>query len=799
MNQFQTFIKKVIPYSTSLFFVFVFSRIFQIINEPKEIFGIPLKPIYHLKGFIMDLMMTLIISSIGMLLILLLRIIIRKTNLFPFHLISILSILINYTLTVYFVQTNQLLGDAFYQLTNSELIISANLDSNLTFLSVSFPLLLIICYFLIAKLIKKFRLRKYVFVVFFLLMISSLIAYPWKLIQSEDYVGDRVINNKLLAFVDVSEKHFFAKNETESINSKTFRELDDSFFPDPSTRNNEYSLIHELKAESEFANFIHKSPKGPPNIVIIIVESLSTFLVKESAKNPCNVMPFMDSLSSKSLYFPNFISSCERTHNVLPAILASSPNPPEKQFMQTEELPRHWSLISLLKNYHSRFYCGVDLSFVNMRDFMDYNQTDYTVNSWEPRFSKVRDGVKSFWGYSDDHLFEKSILDDKKHQNKNPKLDVFLTISTHEPYSYPNKDKYLLLLKEKMSKIKCSPAQKAAIHHHSELLGSYLFTDEALKNYFKKASKKPDFDNTIFFILGDHGNSLLCETEIQRYQTPLLIYSPLLKKSEQFNAISSHNDLTPTIINYLRVTYPELKLPKQVPFFGKELSFEKSFKCERTLPLVSLDSETKHLILNNYMQFEGQLFKINKDLKLVRIKNKQINEKMTKQLSVYQKLARYYHEYDKILPNEQYKQFARHGKKIKLSYAPVDEIDKGSKKDFIDLGQAINIQKKWKRLEIQLEGEIFLTDYDDLKEYAYINFTIEQIHPKKIVLWGSHTAKYQDPPRLKKWNKIKYSLFIDTRKFSSKGELFRVIYYLHNPKLKNIKIRKNSLEGTAWE
>lgn len=800
MNLLKSVLKRILPYFLSFFLILVISRIFQMIAEPDEIFRTKIKMEYHMKGMLMDLLLALLVSATGSILTVLSSLFLKRIHLFFLHLLVIIGILCNYALTVYFVKTNQLLGDVFYQLSYSELTTSANLDSNLTFFSVTFPVALLCIYFFVGFRLRKVRFNQFVFIGFVSLMSLSFIAYPWKVINSRDYVGDMVINNKLIAFIGVSENHFFGENELDRVSTSVFKQLDDSFFPDPSVRDKEYSLIHDLKPQSELGTYLNKSPKGPPNIVIIVVESLSTFLVGNNENNPCHFMPFLDSLSKKSLYFPNFMSTCERTHNVLPAALASTPNPPEKEFMQKEEYPRHWSLISLLDSYYSRFYCGVDLGFANMNEFMEYNQADYQVHSWEPQFSTTTNGTANFWGYSDDQLFEKSFVDDRKHQQKRPKLDIFLTISTHEPFCYPNKEQYIARVLKKLNHSRCTTRQREEILRLSEIYGSYVFTDDALKNYFQKASQKSTYGNTIFFIFGDHGNPLFPRNEIQKYQTPLFIFSPLLKKTQQFNAISSHNDLAPTILNYLRTNYPQLELPKQVPFFGKEISFEKRFICKRTLPLITLDCETKHLIYGNHYQYEGQLYRIRKGMKLTRANDPVLNDRLTGQLFAFRKLAQYYHENDKILPREQFQRFARKGKKTVLRKDFVKTfIHNQSRDQFIKLAPKIRIKKGWKALEVELTGEIFLNNRKELDEFVRLCYALERIKRKKMVRWDDHRPKLQDPLQVKKWNKITYSFYIDVRKYSLEDQKYELVYYLFNPKRNNVKLRKGMIQVVAWK
>ena len=46
--------------------------------------------------------------------------------------------------------------------------------------------------------------------------------------------------------------------------------------------------------------------------------------------------------------------------------------------------------------------------------------------------------------------------------------------------------------------------QKREIEKHRDIFSTIIYTDEALREFFKNYTKRTDYANTIFFITGDH-------------------------------------------------------------------------------------------------------------------------------------------------------------------------------------------------------------------------------------------------------------------------------------------------------
>jgi len=84
-----------------------------------------------------------------------------------------------------------------------------------------------------------------------------------------------------------------------------------------------------------------------PNVVFIIMEGLGRDFTDNGEYK--GFTPFLDSLTSKSLYWENFVSNAGRTFGALPSLMGSLPFG-EDGFMELNPMPKHNSLISILKS-----------------------------------------------------------------------------------------------------------------------------------------------------------------------------------------------------------------------------------------------------------------------------------------------------------------------------------------------------------------------------------------------------------------------------------------------------------------
>jgi len=105
------------------------------------------------------------------------------------------------------------------------------------------------------------------------------------------------------------------------------------------------------------------------------------------------------------------------------------------------------------------------------------------------------------------------------------------------------------------------------------------------------------------------------EDKLDRYHVPLIIYSPLLKKSEVFRSISTHFDITPTLIKLLQKQY-RLALPDTVAWMGLGLDTTIRFRNIHHYPLMQTKTDLVDFISNEYLENQESLFRIYPNLSI---------------------------------------------------------------------------------------------------------------------------------------------------------------------------------------
>ena len=285
--------------------------------------------------------------------------------------------------------------------------------------------------------------------------------------------------------------------------------------------------------------------------MVLITESLSEYFIHPI--RGIQFMPFLDSLSKVSLYWPNHLSIGERSFAVNPAINAAVPYG-ETGFSLLEVYPYHFSLVNILKknNYYTSFYYGQGSWFHNKNHFYTFNNIDRIIdkNVFDTIFEKVLVGdEKNFWGFNDLDLFKQYLKSTDSIKDKK-RLDIMFTGTSHAPFAIKNPEYYNIRFNEAISKVK-NPEDVEHLELYKKYYLSLYNVDDAYRNLFDSLKKRSDFDQSIFIITGDHAMTELPRFDaLKPYKVPLMIYSPKLKKADRFEEVCSHNDIYETLLSF---------------------------------------------------------------------------------------------------------------------------------------------------------------------------------------------------------------------------------------------------------
>ena len=414
---------------------------------------------------------------------------------------------------------------------------------------------------------------------------------------------------------------------------------------------NDYPLLKPFSQSKDVLSPFFNITQEKPNIVVLIVEGLGSEFVGNRTYS--GFTPYLDGLISKSLYWENFVSTTGRTFGVVPSLLGSLPFG-ETGFLELPKTPSHISLISVLKanDYSTSYYSGDQSSFDKKINFFEYNDIDNVIdeNKYEPEYIKTEANSGGFsWGYPDSEIFKKTLATIDKYPE--PRLDIIMTLSNHEPFNFPNKAYYESKVDSILNSNKKFNIPQEEILEYKDIYTSLYYTDSSIKDFMNTYKKREDFNNTIFIITGDHRLIPIPQKDkLCRFHVPLYIYSPLLKQPETFKSVSSHWDIAPSLLSFLMNNYPFNKLD-ETAWMGNGLDTTKAFRNINKIPLMRYKGSVNDYIYKDYLYSDGELYKINEDFGTYKVHEEALTNAIADSLLAFKKVNAYITKRNKIFPD----------------------------------------------------------------------------------------------------------------------------------------------------
>lgn len=287
------------------------------------------------------------------------------------------------------------------------------------------------------------------------------------------------------------------------------------------------------------------------NVVIVMLESVRA--ISTSVYQPdLPTTPFLRRLSKDSLMVEDMSVVYPRTNGAWMAILGGQyPLTIEGVTRWTEENKRQrriHALPSLLaaQGYSTAFFTPTDLNFIDEIDVVRALEFEHIVS--DPELKK--DGGKrvNYLGGADESMIE-PILEWSAAQQKagRPFLTAIMTNVGHHPYMTP----------ETWKKVQFPGVTDERLNdYYNCLLYIDGFLDKLIQGYARQGLR----DNTIFIILGDHGQPMGGHGLKQAYnglyqesvQIPTLIYAPGMPELKGvIKGARQQIDVVPTVLELL--------------------------------------------------------------------------------------------------------------------------------------------------------------------------------------------------------------------------------------------------------
>jgi phosphoglycerol transferase MdoB-like AlkP superfamily enzyme len=304
-------------------------------------------------------------------------------------------------------------------------------------------------------------------------------------------------------------------------------------------------VLTHFKSETDLAAVytpVHKPLKKsfqPHNVVIIMLESFSREHIGSLNRYLQNgryqgFTPFLDSLIRLGYYFDAYANGKTSIQGI-PAILSGIPSLMNESFIQSVYASGKYTSIAGLmkeKGYSTAFFHGGTNGTMGFDSYSKLVGFDHYYGRTEYNNEKDYDGK---WGIRDEEFLQytANILN----KTKEPFIGALFTLSSHHPYFVPGK--YANVLRKGYL-----PIQQ-----------SIMYTDHALRQFFKTARKKHWFENTLFVITADHtseGYYPFYQSNVGQYAIPLLFYMPEQQQMKGRSAmVVQQTDIMPTVLNFL--------------------------------------------------------------------------------------------------------------------------------------------------------------------------------------------------------------------------------------------------------
>lgn len=276
-----------------------------------------------------------------------------------------------------------------------------------------------------------------------------------------------------------------------------------------------------------------------PNIVLLILESWSADMISSITAGPMEFTPGFKDLESSGILFTGFRANGNRSQQGITSILTGFPAlgivAAADDLGFVARLPGVGHRLGAL-GYSSMFVYGGQLEYGNIKAVVTSAGFD-RIRSGEDSFPRgLRRGAM---GVHDGEIVDE-VIASCDHMTS-PFFMTQFTLSSHAPYDFPGDG-----IEDVPGDIK-----------EAQYARSMRYTDAALTQFFKKASTRPWFKDTLFILVGDHGHNSwrdLPSWHPDFRRVPLLLTGPVIRpelRGRKISTIGSQVDLPATILAQL--------------------------------------------------------------------------------------------------------------------------------------------------------------------------------------------------------------------------------------------------------
>ncbi len=315
------------------------------------------------------------------------------------------------------------------------------------------------------------------------------------------------------------------------------------------------SFFIEAKKINSTSQSLFESSVSSPNIVFVIMESVSANCSKFFGGD--NYMPFLDSLAENGLAFTKCFPAGHLSDQGMASIFSGFPASPNIGILMMPNKSIKLPLLNqFLKplHYESNYYMGGQLTYGNIKNYLFQGGFDHL---YDENNIENKNYFKQRLGFCDADMA--TVFSQGIKKSKEPFLNCWFTISSHNPYDIPGK------------KIQLTEIE-------NDYVNTVAYFDSALKSFFEKVKTEKWYSNTLFVIVSDHSHASqknLSNTDPEYHHIPLLFFGEVLNKNlrhKKIENIVSQLDISYTILESLGIN-TENKFPYSKSLLNTNLHF----------------------------------------------------------------------------------------------------------------------------------------------------------------------------------------------------------------------------------
>jgi phosphoglycerol transferase MdoB-like AlkP superfamily enzyme len=289
-----------------------------------------------------------------------------------------------------------------------------------------------------------------------------------------------------------------------------------------------------------------------PNVVVVFLESFGANKAGVFGRDAdLDPTPNFDALARGGILFRFFFVPSLPTGRSIFSVITGIPDVnPVESASRNPKLVRQRTLINAFEGYAKAYFYTGDLAWANLRGVLAHNVPDLRLYEQKDYASPRNDG----WGISDLHLFEEANAVLRAFGDR-PFLAFLQTSGNHPPYTIPKDPGGFRVLR-----VDEAALSRDAFRSNEEYNG-LRFLDHSVGHFFEIARKEAYFENTVFFLFGDHASRGLKGDPwegigLSSKHVPCVLYAPSrFPEGRSIDTVVSSLDVLPTALGLAGLPY----------------------------------------------------------------------------------------------------------------------------------------------------------------------------------------------------------------------------------------------------